>query len=112
MDIISKIHPSSSKGHYFILVATDYFTKYDIPKTITTDQGTTLMSAKVKPFTAQYWIQLLHSSPYYPQANGQTVATKKKILISLSRRRWRTIREIGMTLLRRLYGRIGMPNPL
>ena len=66
MDLIGKIHPSSSKGHSFILVATDYFTKwvetvplkkveqkdviqfikkqiihrYGIPQSITTNQGT------------------------------------------------------------------------
>ena len=28
MDLIRKIHPVSSKGHSFILVATDYFTKW------------------------------------------------------------------------------------
>ena len=28
MDLIGKIHPSSSKGHSFILVPTDYFTKW------------------------------------------------------------------------------------
>ena len=28
MDLIGKIHPASSKGHNFILVATDYFTKW------------------------------------------------------------------------------------
>jgi hypothetical protein len=27
-DFISEIHPSSSKGHHFVLVATDYFTKW------------------------------------------------------------------------------------
>jgi hypothetical protein len=27
LDCIGKIHPGSSKGHWFILVATDYFTK-------------------------------------------------------------------------------------
>ncbi|XP_051132643.1 uncharacterized protein LOC127252493 [Andrographis paniculata] len=67
MDIIGKIHPPSSRRHSFILVATDYFTKwieavplanvtyqevikfvkehiihrYRIPQTITADQGTT-----------------------------------------------------------------------
>jgi hypothetical protein len=25
---IGEIHPSSSKGHWFVLVATDYFTKW------------------------------------------------------------------------------------
>jgi hypothetical protein len=28
LDFISEIHPGSSKGHRFILVATDYFTKW------------------------------------------------------------------------------------
>ena len=28
MDLIRKIHPTSSKGHTFILVAIDYFTKW------------------------------------------------------------------------------------
>ena len=28
MDLIGKIHPTSSKGHNFILVATNYFTKW------------------------------------------------------------------------------------
>ena len=27
MDLIGKIHPTSSKGHSFIIVRTDYFTK-------------------------------------------------------------------------------------
>ena len=28
MDLIGKIHPPSSKHHVFIIVATDYFTKW------------------------------------------------------------------------------------
>jgi hypothetical protein len=28
LDFISEVHPSSSRGHRFILVATDYFTKW------------------------------------------------------------------------------------
>ena len=28
MDIIGKIHPASSKGHSFILIATNYFTMW------------------------------------------------------------------------------------
>jgi hypothetical protein len=33
LDFIGQIHPSSSKGHRFVLVATDYFTKWtkDVP---------------------------------------------------------------------------------
>jgi hypothetical protein len=28
LDFIGEVHPLSSKGHHFILVATDYFTKW------------------------------------------------------------------------------------
>jgi hypothetical protein len=28
LDFIGEIHPASSKGHHFVLVATDYFTKW------------------------------------------------------------------------------------
>jgi hypothetical protein len=65
IDLIKQIYPPSSKGHIFVLVSTDYFTKwveaipiktvtsgnmidffnerivyqFGIPQTITTDQG-------------------------------------------------------------------------
>jgi hypothetical protein len=93
---IGEIHPSSSKGHRFVLVATDYFTKwteavalknmthkkviefitehiihrFGIPQTLTTDQGTYFMSKEVREFAELYRINLLNSSPYYAQANG------------------------------------------
>ncbi|XP_051142236.1 uncharacterized protein LOC127259135 [Andrographis paniculata] len=35
------------------------------------------MGTKVKVFVAQYGIQLVHSSPYYPQANRQAEAKNK-----------------------------------
>ncbi|XP_051121614.1 uncharacterized protein LOC127245013 [Andrographis paniculata] len=75
MDIIGKIHPPSSRRHSFILVATDYFTKwteavplanvtyqevikfikehiihrYGIPQTITAGQGTVLPATEWPP---------------------------------------------------------------
>jgi hypothetical protein len=93
---IGKIHPSSSKGHCFVIVATDYFTKcteaiplknmthreviefitghiihrFGIPQTLTTDQGTSFISKEVREFVDSYGIKLLNSSPYYAQANG------------------------------------------
>src|SRR4051812_43560246 len=74
LDFIGMTHPSSSKGHRFVLVATDYFTKWSeaiplrnmthkevikfitehiihrfgIPQTLTTDQGTSFMAKEVK----------------------------------------------------------------
>jgi hypothetical protein len=91
LDFIAQIHPSSSKSHRFVLVATDYFTKwteavplknvahrevihfisehiihrFDIPQTLTTDQGSSFMSHQVREFAESLKIKLLSSSPYY-----------------------------------------------
>jgi hypothetical protein len=73
LDFIGQIHPASSKGHRFVLVATDYFTKwmkavplknmmdtgvihfisehiihrFGIPQTLTTDQCLSFMCHQV-----------------------------------------------------------------
>ena len=91
LDFIGQIHPPSSKGHQFVLVAMDYFTKwieavplknmthkeviefitkhiihrFGTPQTLTTDQGTSFMSKEVREFVELYKIKLLNSSPYY-----------------------------------------------
>ena len=96
MDLIRKIHPTSLKGHNFILVATDYFTKwvkvvplkkaeqkdviqffkehiihrFEILQSITTDQGTMLTVEEMNYFAAYYGIQLIISTHFYSQANG------------------------------------------
>jgi hypothetical protein len=95
-DFIGHIHPSSLKGHCFVLVATDYFMKwikvvplknmthkevikfiteyiihrFDIPQTLTTDQSTSFTKGQVREFVDSYKIKLLNSSPYYAQTNG------------------------------------------
>ena len=79
-----------------MLVAIDYFTKwtevvalknmthmevigfinehiihrFDIPQTLTMDQGISFMLIEVHEFAESYKIKLLNSSPYYAQANG------------------------------------------
>jgi transposase InsO family protein len=94
--LIGQIHPPSSKGHKFVLLATDYFTKwveviplkkvtlenmfefvkehiiyrFGIPQIITTDQGTQFTSSEFRDFAESMGIKLLNSSPYYAQANG------------------------------------------
>jgi hypothetical protein len=96
LDFIGQIHSASSKGHQFVLVATDYFTKwtevipfknmmhigvihymsghiihrFGIPQMLTRDQGSSFMSHQVHEFAESLKIKLLSSSPYYTQANG------------------------------------------
>jgi hypothetical protein len=108
LDFVGEIHPSSSKGHHFVLVATDYFTKwteaiplknmshkevisfvlehivhrFKLPQTLTTDQGAALISCRFKEFATSLGIKLLNSSPYYAQANDKAEASNK-ILIRL-----------------------------
>jgi hypothetical protein len=87
LDIVGQIHPASSKGHQFVLVATDYFKKWmeavllknmthreaihfisehinhklDIPQTLTTDQGLLFMSHQVHEFAESLKNKLLSS---------------------------------------------------
>ena len=112
LDFIGQINPPSSKGHHFMLVATDYFTKwikavslknmthkeviefitehithrFGIPQTLTTDQGSLFISKEVRAFAESYKIKLLNSSPYYAQANGQAESSNK-ILIKLVKKK-------------------------
>ena len=85
LNFIGQIHPPSSKGHQFVLVAMDYFTKwteavplknmthkvviefiiehiiyrFGIPQTLTIDQGTSFVSKEVREFAELYKIKLL-----------------------------------------------------
>ena len=93
---MGQVFPPSSKGHKFILVAIDYFTKwvqaiplktvtsknmvdfvkehivyrFGIPQTITTNKGTMFTLEEFGDFAVSMGIKLLNSSPYYAQANG------------------------------------------
>jgi hypothetical protein len=106
LDFIGEIYPGSSKGHRFILVATDYFTKwteavplrnmthqevisfvqehiiyqFGVPQTLTTDQGPSFMSHQFREFMKSMKIKLLKSSPYYAQSNGQAEASSKVLI--------------------------------
>jgi hypothetical protein len=112
LDFICEIHPGSSKGHRFILVATDYFTKwteavplrnmtyqevisfvqehiiyqFGIPQTLTTNQGPSFMSHQFREFAESMKIKLLNYSPHYAQANGQVEASNK-VLIKIIKKR-------------------------
>jgi hypothetical protein len=112
MDMIGKINPPSSKGHWYILAITDYFTKwveaipmksvtskdvinfikehvihrFGMPQTITTDGGSVFISEEFRKFAADMGIKLIKSSPYYAQANGQA-ETSNQSLIKLVKRK-------------------------
>jgi hypothetical protein len=129
LDFMGEIHPSSSKGHRFVLVATDYFTKWTevvapknmthreviefitehiihrfrIPQTLTTDQGTYFMSKEVREFAELYRIKLLNSSPYYAQANGQAESSNKT-LINLIKKKISDNPKHWHKILSKLYG--------
>jgi hypothetical protein len=96
LDVIGEIKPKSSKGHKYILVWIDYFTKwieaiplkevtqdevisfiqkyiifrFGIPETITTYQGSVFTGQKMVKFAENIGFKLLTSTPYYAQANG------------------------------------------
>ncbi|XP_050229113.1 uncharacterized protein LOC126678254 [Mercurialis annua] len=105
VDLIGKIYPDSSDGHTFVIIATCYFTKWvkvkplkspmqeavikffkeyivhrhGLPESITTDQGTMFTGGDIVWWASQIKIKMLHSTPYYAQANGQAEATNKAI---------------------------------
>jgi hypothetical protein len=111
LDFVGEIHPSSSKGHRFVLVTMNYFTKwtevvalknmthrevfefisehsihrFNISQALTTDQGS-FMSEEVHEFAESYKIKLLNSSTYYDQVNGQAEFSDRT-LISLIKKR-------------------------
>jgi Integrase core domain. len=110
--MIRQINPPSSKGHKYILVATDYFNKwveaiplkkvdygdaiqfvkehiiyrFGVPQTITTDQGSIFVSDEFVQFADSMGIKLLNSSPYYAQSNGQVEASNKSLIKLIKRK--------------------------
>ncbi|GAU31576.1 hypothetical protein TSUD_53990 [Trifolium subterraneum] len=105
IDMIGRIEPKASKGHRFILVAIDYFTKwveaasyanvtkqvvahfiknhiicrYGVPNKIITDNGTNLNNKMMKDLCDEFKIEHHNSSPYRPQMNGAVEAANKNI---------------------------------
>jgi transposase InsO family protein len=96
LDFIGEIYPPSSNQQRWILVATDYFTKwieaiptrnanhtiiikflYDhifarfgCPKRLVTDNATTFNDKSLVNLCEDIGIHLFHSTTYYPQGNG------------------------------------------
>ena len=106
IDFIAQIYLAYSMGHHFVLVATNYFTKwteavslknmthkeviefitehiihkFGIPQTLTTDQGTSFVSLYVREFAKSYKIKLFNLSSYYAQDNGQAESSNKTLI--------------------------------
>ncbi|GLJ26651.1 hypothetical protein SUGI_0518290 [Cryptomeria japonica] len=117
LDLVGKIHPSSSNGHKFIITTTEYFTKwievvpltqvtnkqitsfilnyiicrYGVPVSIITDNGLPFKNQDVHELCEKFHIQHRFSTPYYPQGNGQAEASNKNILRILKK----TINDVG-----------------
>jgi transposase InsO family protein len=54
--------------------------RFDIPRTLTIDQGNSFMSREVRDFAESYKIKLFNSSSYYTQANGQAESSNRTLI--------------------------------
>ena len=96
----------------FIMVATDYFTKwaeakayaqikashltqfvqrniicrFGVPHSIISDNGPQFISKSFQQFCAEYGIKNVFSTPRFPQSNGQVEVTSKTLLGYLKRK--------------------------
>ncbi|CAI9771431.1 unnamed protein product [Fraxinus pennsylvanica] len=103
IDLIGKIYPPFSKQHTFIIVATDFFTKwveaiplkeitqksviefirdhiiyrFGILQTLMVDHRIFLNGDQVKEFLSEFGVKLVNSTPYYFQSNGQAESFNK-----------------------------------
>ncbi|XP_059670990.1 uncharacterized protein LOC132316534 [Cornus florida] len=106
MDLIGKINPPSSKGHHWIILATDYFTKwvkaeeyvsvthntviqflerhifhrFGLPETIVADNGYIFRANEVLQLGIDMQVKMVTSIPYYAQGNGQAEASNKVVI--------------------------------
>ena len=72
MDLIGKVRPTSRKKNCFVIVDTDYFTKWveakaykDVTQSIIVDNGMAFNGSRVLAFAQEYDIKILNSTPYY-----------------------------------------------
>jgi hypothetical protein len=98
-------HLTSARGHCYIIVAVDYFTKrveamptfnndgekstlfifnhiiarFGISKENVTDHGSHFQNIMMFELTSNLWLSQENSSPYYPQENGQVEAVNMSL---------------------------------
>ncbi len=109
MDLIGNVSHTSKKKNCFVIIASDYFTKwveakaykdvtendviqfkkemmihrFGLTQSITMDNGMTFNGSRVLAFAQEYGIKILNSTPYNAQANGQAESTNKIIKTNL-----------------------------
>jgi hypothetical protein len=75
----AKYLPAASEQSVVYFLFSDIFTTFGVPREILIDQGTQFTSNLVKVVTEQYQIKQRKSTPYHPQENGQVESTNKVI---------------------------------
>jgi len=106
LDFIGEINPHSSGQHKWILVATDYFTKwieaiptknsshqvvikflndniftrFGCPTKLVTDNVAVFKAKELMDMTESMGIQVVHSTSYYPQGNGLAESSNKSLV--------------------------------
>ena len=60
-------------------------TRFGVPKQLVTDHGSHIQNAMMTELSTQLGFRQEHSSPYYPQANGQVEAVNKTLKTILQR---------------------------
>ena len=111
IDYVGEVHPHSSKGMAYIVVATEYLTKWAEAKTVKTntaahaatfmyeniisrfgcpkipisDRGTHFLNEMFQELTARFKIDHMKTTPYHLQTNGQTERVNG-ILVSILRK--------------------------
>ena len=111
MDIVGKL-PVAPGGKVFMLVMTDYFTKwieaeafaqvkdkevvsfikrniltrFGIPSEIICDNGSQFISKRTTDFCSAWGIKMITCTPVHPQANGQAESSNKIIVNNLKKR--------------------------
>lgn len=111
LDFIGEFKDNSSHGYKWILMATDYFTKwveaiptkkatnqvvmdfledkiitrFKVPTKIVTDNAKAFDSMALTSLFNKYGITLSYSSNYYPQGNGQAESSNKSLIRIIKR---------------------------
>ena len=73
----AKALPSATENSVVQFLFEDIFTRFGVPREIVTDQGSQFTSKLMEKLMEEYKIKHRKSTPYHPQANGQVESTNK-----------------------------------